>query len=464
MPVMESVTLENFRCFREKQTVNLAPLTLLVGENSTGKTSLLALIQALSQFVFEGRQPSFKDPPFDLGSFDEIVHNRGAQTNPTASFVAGMSSPINLQSADGQSDLPDSTIAAFEVAFQRPLRGTVPLAVRQHIVAGESSVEEKLDYEDDSYEATLTTRRGSWTIHVAESAFGAFGLILKIFKVFNSLPQQIESDVRFPARRIGNSPEMEFEDVRQLLQLDFQRAARFAHNGPYEGTLPLAPVRTRPRRSYDPASLILDAEGNHVPSYLADLEHREDMVWPALKDSIESFGKKSGLFNEISVLRHEGDSSSSIQLQFHIRDEGKESPFRNMPDVGYGVSQVLPVITELLRPDGAALFLLQQPEVHLHPSAQAALGSLFCKVAADGRQLIVETHSDHLIDRIRMDVRDGKTSLNPEDVKILYFERSELDVKIHEITYDNMGNLENVPDGYRRFFMEEVDRSIWGPQ
>ena len=84
---------------------------------------------------------------------------------------------------------------------------------------------------------------------------------------------------------------------------------------------------------------------------------------------------------------------------------------RNLIDVGYGVSQVLPLLVELLPIlSGASLFLLQQPEVHLHPSAQAALGSLFCTtVRASGRQLIVETHSEYIIDRIRMDIRDRTT-------------------------------------------------------
>ena len=124
---------------------------------------------------------------------------------------------------------------------------------------------------------------------------------------------------------------------------------------------------------------------------------------------------------------------------------------------------MLPLITELLRLDGAQRFLLQQPEVHLHPSAQAALGSLFCEVAASGRQLIVETHSDHLIDRVRMDLRDGKINLTPDDVRILYFERDELDVKIHELWWDENGNIENAPASYRRFFMQEVERSLWPP-
>ena len=107
------------------------------------------------------------------------------------------------------------------------------------------------------------------------------------------------------------------------------------------------------------------------------------------------------------------------------------------------------------------MFLLQQPEVHLHPSAQAALGSLFCQVAAAGKQLIVETHSDHVIDRIRMDVRDGTSALKHEDVSILFFERDELDVRIHSLGIDDQGNITGAPPSYRQFFMEEVRRSLW---
>ena len=150
-------------------------------------------------------------------------------------------------------------------------------------------------------------------------------------------------------------------------------------------------------------------------------------------------------------------------FQMRIAKYGKgneKGPLRNLVDVGYGVSQVLPIVTELLRPDAAQLFLLQQPEVHLHPSAQAALGSLFCDVAANGRQLIVETHSDHLIDRVRMDVRDSKSKLRAEDVSLLFFERGRHDVRIHSLRFDDQGNVVGAPDGYRRFFMEETNRSV----
>ena len=98
------------------------------------------------------------------------------------------------------------------------------------------------------------------------------------------------------------------------------------------------------------------------------------------------------------------------------------------------------------------MFLLQQPEVHLHPSTQTALGSLFRRIAGPKRQLVVETHSDHLLDRVRMDVRDGEAALKPADVSILYFERGDLDVRIHSLRLDGQGNVRGAPPSYRAFF------------
>ena len=73
---------------------------------------------------------------------------------------------------------------------------------------------------------------------------------------------------------------------------------------------------------------------------------------------------------------------------------------------------------------------------------------------------MVETHSDHLLDRVRMDVRDGKTSLGPGDISILFFERDGLEVRIHSLQLDENGNVLGAPDTYRRFFLEETRRSV----
>lgn len=83
---MKEITLENFRCFHTKQVARLAPLTLLVGENSTGKTSFLAMIRALWDCVYGQTLPNFKEPPFDLGSFEEIAHQQSEKHKPAATF------------------------------------------------------------------------------------------------------------------------------------------------------------------------------------------------------------------------------------------------------------------------------------------------------------------------------------------------------------------------------------------
>ena len=87
---MDEITLKNFRCFREEQTARLAPLTLLVGENSTGKTSFMAMIRALWDVAYRLTDPDFKEEPYDLGSFDEIAHHRGGRGGRAETFEAGI--------------------------------------------------------------------------------------------------------------------------------------------------------------------------------------------------------------------------------------------------------------------------------------------------------------------------------------------------------------------------------------
>ena len=79
---------------------------------------------------------------------------------------------------------------------------------------------------------------------------------------------------------------------------------------------------------------------------------------------------------------------------------------------------------------------------------------------ASGNQLIIETHSDYILDRVLLDIRDKRTNLKPEDVSILYFERSDLDVFIHSIRIDDEGNVLDAPKGYRGFFEDELKRVI----
>ena len=445
---MDSITLENFRCFRERQTARLAPLTLLVGENSTGKTSFLALIRALCDLAYGFRNPDFKEKPYDLGSFDEIAHHRGARGSRADSFEAGFK--INRRSSKEPS-------ASFAFAFEKS--GTTPVPVRRYITRGMTWIDESFRT-SESYNLRVGTSKGSWEIRipkeleipdVIESDY-----IVPLFYLFLGQVLRNEHADKIEFMPLQGSLPADAKDVRRIRNLS-RRHTRIHQERPFAS----APVRSKPSRTYDPSSLTLDPEGDYVPMYLADLYARDEKTWTGLKRQLQGFGTDSGLFDEISI-RRLGKKGGGEPFQVEIKKGGRglKGPRRNLIDVGYGVSQILPVITELLRPDAPDTFLLQQPEVHLHPSAQAALGSLFCQVAGPERQLVVETHSDHLLDRVRMDVRDRKRSLKPDDVSILFFERGDLDVHIHSLRIDEEGNIVNAPDGYRSFFMEETARSL----
>ena len=222
-----------------------------------------------------------------------------------------------------------------------------------------------------------------------------------------------------------------------------------------------APIHPSPLRTYDPTKLSSDPWGADVPSRFASLQFQHKAEWATLKEKLDAFGRESGLFDDFSVKQLTSVEGGPFQLQVRkFGKRGRKGPRRNLVDVGFGVSQVLPALAALFRADGPPMFLLQQPELHLHSSAQAALGSLFCRTAEAGRQLIVETHSEYIVDRVRMDLRDRQTALTPDDVSILFFERSDHDVCIHSLRFDEQGNLQGAPDGYGQFFMDEVRRSV----
>lgn len=425
---IDQVTLTDFRCFFGKHSARLAPLTVLVGENSTGKTSFLALIRALWELVHNGDVPDFKEAPYDLGSFPEIAHHKGGSAKKTLQFEAGLRIRDNQASA-----------ASFGFTFEK--NGTIPYPTVRRFSnkAGLLSVSElngklQLNVETDKGHAWNTT------IHVEFPQA--------------DIPHLLPLGLLWLLSNQDRSQDNEPPKAVKRLIADVGRFER----KPGSGLFASAPVRSKPHRTYDPTRHSQDPEGDYVPMYMAYLARQHPRQWETIKEKLVAFGKTSGLFDEIrikSLGKHEGQP---FQIEVRKRGSKKNGPWRNLVDVGYGVSQILPLITELMRHDAPPLTLLQQPEVHLHPRAQAALGSIFGQLAT-GRQIIVETHSDFFINRIRMDIRDQKIPLLPNDVSILYFERNEIDVHIHSIGIDQQGNITGAPPGYGRFFMEEAARS-----
>ncbi len=464
---MDKITLKNYRCFREEQTARLAPLTFLVGENSTGKTSFLALIRALWDVAFRDEVPDFREDPYNLGSFNEIVHSRSGRGGRANSFEAGFDDSRNRRRGsisfhaefEARSSDPFPAVrcykkdgATIEVCDQGTGQHSVGLSQLEtdgSSIKKYSTVEASLFSRDETRLAPLRSLEMEYRRNIVES----------------EIPEA--ADGRITRGRVGTGSHRIRESQVGPEALDIFRETvnsfrmpvtpRLTRVRPYAG----APVRSRPLRTYDPARPSADPEGGYIPTYLASLFHRNPDSWQELKRSLEGFGRASGLFDEIAIKLLGRSEGTPFQVQIRkFSSKGRKGPHRNLIDVGYGVSQALPLLSELLRSDASQMFLLQQPEVHLHPIAQAALGSLFCELAGQRRQLIVETHSDYILDRVRMDIRDKKSAFGPDDVSILYFEPGDLDVKIHSIRLDEYGNVLDAPIGYRKFFMEETSRSI----
>jgi predicted ATPase len=121
-------------------------------------------------------------------------------------------------------------------------------------------------------------------------------------------------------------------------------------------------------------------------------------------------------------------------------------------NVGFGVSCVLPIVITLLLAMPGDIVLIENPEIHLHPRAQVQIARLCATAAAAGVQVIVESHSDHILNGIRVAVHSSR--IEADKVSILFFgtERQTVEASVHAITVDAQGRLSRWPEG---FFDEE---------
>lgn len=445
---MHTIRMENFRSFK-KVSARLAPLTLLVGENNTGKTDFMGIIRAMRQIAYSDRIPNFYQFPYDLGTFDNIVHQRGPRHKQPDNFRAGFDA----------ADKNGAPSISFDWVFENNGNWSA-IPVKQKIVRGEVS-KEAIFQPGEFYSNKVTTSNGSWSFeypkHIAKalSAFSDNGrYMMADHTVLFNWPQ-------VKATPLQDSPDITEEDLEQIRSL-FPPVYEYMIPH-WKRTFANAPTRAQPQRVYDPRKVIYDPEGYYIPHLLAEMSGASPEQWGKLKKRLEEFGSESGMFDEIIPSHYDKKKyTGPFQILLRKFSGGKKGATRNLVDMGYGVSQVLPIITELLNDnDDCSMFLLQNPETNLHPRVHAALGSLFCQNAAPDRQIIVETHSDFLLDRVRMDIRDGDTLLKPEDVSILYFERKGYEVNVHSIRTNQEGRILDAPPSYRRFFREEVNRSVW---
>ena len=419
--------IENVRSLFESHTVPIRPLTLLVGENSTGKTTFLSMLSAVSDLGFPSPKGSLYAPPYDLGSFDTIASYKGGRFGRAQTFKLGFSTIEKEQNikiiasyndSHGQPVLCNLTVDHYNFSLNVDFsNGNVSGDVIFHSV--KKSERKRLQFEGD----------------LPSSADYSFQTIPNI--LFHTIERSRSRGIRK-----DRTLDLIFPMLDNLYEMSYKYTKRVKS---------IAPIRTKPRRTYDDISDDFSPEGDHIPVLLARLlaKEEQDSTAQSLHNVLIEFGKESGLFRDIEPRRLGKKQSSPFQIMVKIA-----GPANNLSDVGYGVSQSLPVVVESIIASKEQRLLLQQPEVHLHPRAQSALASFFAKLVATGnKQFVLETHSDFIVDRIRQEVARGL--LSPKDVILLFFSKEGPETTIYPIALDNKGNILNAPPIYRNFFLKE---------
>jgi predicted ATPase len=139
-----------------------------------------------------------------------------------------------------------------------------------------------------------------------------------------------------------------------------------------------------------------------------------------------------------------------------------ETDYHRPINVGFGLTQILPILVAVLSANRNDLLLIENPEVHLHPAGQALMGSFLALAASTGPQIILETHSDHVLNGIRRAVR--KQTLKPQQVALHFFRPPQPDLdQVVSPQLDLLGNIDVWPEG----FFDQFDKDMnyfagWG--
>lgn len=192
---------------------------------------------------------------------------------------------------------------------------------------------------------------------------------------------------------------------------------------------------------------------NHLDETVAEGPLRHEGASPRLLDQVEAWMGVicPGVRIEAAVVEH----TDLVRLGFQFASTGHPvSRPRRPTNVGFGLTYVLPVVVACLTATPEAMILIENPEAHVHPQGQSVMARLTCAAAAAGAQLVVETHSDHILNGVRLAVK--REVLPAKDVTLHYFQREDDGIRIvsPEIGVDGM--LSEWPPG----FFDEWDRSL----
>jgi predicted ATPase len=414
--------VKNFKAWQGEHLVELAPLSLFLGTNSAGKTSLLQMLLLLKQTAESpdrrqhlnlGGQPG---DVLHLGGFRDIISGHDLKRELAFGLRFTGSRPSRQRPTE------------YDVSY-RQAHGGIPVVKTLTYASGERT-----------FKAERGQRGGYHLTTGVSLAVEPIGDARQLV----SRQYEPERSVTFSAAAVaalglegGKVQDLALEMVESLKKIIY-----------------LGPLRERPQRTYlwnqqNPGDLGPKGEFA-IQALLASANDRAKRTekggksW--LVDQVSRWLKKLEVADGFSL----GHESSSVHYEVLVH-QGKIKA--NLVDVGFGVSQVLPVVTLAYFVPEESTVIVEQPEIHLHPLAQTHLADLFVEVSRQRRvQFLVETHSEILFRRLQFLIADEQVS--PEEECRLYFvKRGEDSAALHRLEVDEYGRIKNWPD---RFFGDAI--------
>ena len=443
--MFKKLKIENFKIWQDTGNIRMAPITLFFGTNSSGKSSIGQFLMMLKQTVESPDRkavfyPGGKNSAVQLGSYKEMVFHRNPELKMSFEYQWEVVDALKIKdSLSGTNYSGDVLTFNSQIGLDTKDQQSLLVDNLKYIITDKNN--------DVSMSIGMKRRPDSKSEYKVESS----KYVLKRKQGRGWSPGA-------PVRFYGFPDEV----VAYHQNADFVQELNLLHEKLFRSLFYLGPLRTRAERLYswtgiEPESVGYSGE-NTVAAILAARNRRISLGYKRLTKPFEEIiALKLKDMELIEDFKVNPISEQRQEYEVKIRTKGSKD-WVDLPDVGIGVSQVLPVLVQCFYAPANSIIIMEQPEIHLHPSAQAALADVMIDVISsreDGKdrniQLIIETHSEHFLRRLQRRIAEDKI---PQDKVSAYFASvSKAPAKLESLRIDEFGNILNWPEN---FFGDEM--------